>query len=193
MNYPQSKAEFSFESFLEWENNEPDKFEYLRGEVFAMTGVSTEHSICAGNLFAALHGHLRGRACQLHMADMKVRTEATNGCFYPDIFVTCDPRDLSKDARCVKKHPTLIVEVISSSNEAYDRGEKFTCYRSLDTLQEYVLISPRLRTVEVFRRDASNHWVLYPFAENDGSFEFDSIGFSGRFEHLFEGLGPTGA
>lgn len=188
MNLAQPKTAFSFDAFLEWERTEQEKHEFLRGEVFAMTGVSTEHSICAGNLFAAMHAHLRGRACQLHMADMKVRTEATDGCFYPDIMATCDARDRLDEARYVKRHPMLVIEVLSPSTEAYDRGEKFSSYRSLTSLQEYVLVSPRLRTVEVFRRDATGHWVLYPFTEADGMFEFASIGFTGRFDSLFEGL-----
>ena len=188
MNLAQPKTAFSFDAFLEWERTEQEKHEFLRGEVFAMTGVSTEHSICAGNLFAAMHAHLRGRACQLHMADMKVRTEVTDGCFYPDIMVTCDARDRLDEARYVKRHPMLVIEVLSPSTEACDRGEKFSSYRSLTSLQEYVLVSPRLQTVEVFRRDTTGHWVLSPFAEAEGTFVFASIGFTGRFDSLFEGL-----
>ena len=188
MNLPQRTVEYRVDDFLLWEQAQPERHEFVDGEVFAMVGVSDAHAAVALNLSAALLPHVRGKACRLYPSDMKLAVDAANCIFYPDLFVSCDSRDQGRDAAYVKRHPLLVIEILSKSTEAYDRGAKFSAYRSLTSLQEYVLVSPRLRTVEVFRRDATGHWVLYPFTEADGTFEFASIGFTGRFDSLFEGL-----
>jgi Uma2 family endonuclease len=95
------------------------------------------------------------------MADMKLRLEAADAFFYPDVFVSCSPAD--HRAERYLSEPSLIVEVLSDSTEAYDRGDKFQKYRRFETLQEYVLIHPIKRRVETFWRDADNHWVLFEY------------------------------
>jgi len=189
MNLPQPKVPFSPEEYLAWEHEQPDRNEYVRGEVFAMTGVSEAHATITLNLAAALHAHLRGSPCRPFTLDLKLRVDAANCFFYPDIFVTCDPRDRGVDAAFVKRHPKLVVEVLSRSTEAYDRGDKFAAYRTLETLEEYVLISPERTVLDVFRRDASGHWVLYPFVAGD-TLELASVGFTCPVTQLFEGVGP---
>ena len=164
MNLPQEKIPFGPADYLAWENEQPERNEYINGEVFAMSGASDAHGTVAGNLFAVLHAHTRGTPCKPFIADMKVHVDTVNSFFYPDIVVTCDPRDRGPDASHAKQHPALIVEVLSPSTEAYDRGNKFAAYRQLASLQEYVLVSLDARRVEVFRRDIGGHWVLYPFA-----------------------------
>ena len=189
MNLPQSNIPFSPEDYLAWEHEQPNRNEYVRGEVFAMTDVSTAHSIATGNLFAFLHAVVRSGPCQVHMSDMKVGVDAADCFFYPDILVTCDARDRAADANYVKRHPKLVVEVLSKSTEAYDRGDKFAAYRMLESLEEYVLVSPERITVDVFRRDASGHWVLYPFTAGD-TLELASLGFECALAMLFEGVPP---
>ena len=121
------------------------------------------------------------------MSDMKVHVEAANSFFYPDILVTCDPRDRAPEASHVKHHPALIVEILSPTTEAYDRGNKFAAYRTLASLQEYVLVSTEQRRVEVFRRDETGHWVLYPFAL-DEKLELASVDFRCPVAEVFEGV-----
>lgn len=118
---------------------------------------------------------------------MKVRAEAANSFFYPDILVTCDPRDRAPEASDVKHHPVLVVEILSPSTEAYDRGNKFAAYRTLDSLREYVLVSTEQRRIEVFRRDETGHWVLYPFA-SDEELQLASIDFRCPVAEVFEGV-----
>ena len=118
---------------------------------------------------------------------MKVHVETANSFFYPDIFVTCDPRDRAPEASHVKRQPVLIVEVLSPTTEAYDRGNKFAAYRTLASLQEYVLVSTEQRRVEVFRRDDTGHWVLYPFAA-DEEMELASVHFCCAVADVFEGV-----
>ncbi len=181
------------EEFLAWELAQREKHEYLDGfvyPVYAMVGARDAHVTVAGNVFAGLRAHLRGMPCRVYISDMKLRVEAANAYFYPDVVVTCDARDRADDL--CKRYPTLIVEVLSDGTAAFDRGEKFARYRQLDSLQEYVLIDPVRFTVDCFRRDASGHWVLYPFAGDD-EVEFASIGFRTPLAALFEDVEAAAA
>ena len=187
MSLPQPKIPFGPDDYLAWEQDQSLRNEYVDGEVFAMSGASDAHATVAGNLFANLHGLLRGTACKPFMADMKVHVEAANCFFYPDILVTCDPRDRGPEASHVKQHPALIVEVLSPSTEAYDRGNKFAAYRLLPSLREYVLVSIEERRIEVFRRDDTGHWVLYPFAAEE-VLELVSVDLRCPLAELFEGV-----
>ncbi len=99
-----------------------------------MPGASDAHVTVTGNLFTLLRNHIRGTGCHVYMADMKVKIEPANVFYYPDVMVTCDERDRSY--AYFKRYPCLIVEVLSSTTEGFDRGEKFVNYRQLDTLQE---------------------------------------------------------
>lgn len=173
-------------AFLEWERTCDIKHEYLDGKVFVLAGAKDSHVTVSGNLLAQLHGHLRGGLCRLYMADMKVSVEKVNGFFYPDIMVTCDERD--RETEYYKRFPSLIVEVLSESTAAFDRGNKFSSYRKLDTLREYLLIDPDTMNVDCFRLDeATGHWVLYPFSSGD-MMELASICFSTPIESLYENV-----
>jgi Uma2 family endonuclease len=187
MSLPQVKTTFGPDEYLVWEQAQVDRHDYVDGEIFAMSGASDAHGTAALNLASMLNGALRGTPCKPFIADMKVRVEAANCFFYPDILVTCDPRDRAPEASHVKHHPALIVEILSPSTEAYDRGNKFAAYRQLESLQEYVLVSIEARRIEVFRRDASGHWVLHPFAL-DEAIELASIDFRCPVAEVFEGV-----
>ena len=153
------------DDFLVWDEQQPDKNEFIGGEVFAMVGVTRQHATVAGNLFVFLSQQLRGSPCRVYMAEMRLRLEVADSFFYPDVFVTCSESDHQTDR--YMSQPRLIVEVLSESTEAYDRGAKFEKCRLFSTLAEYVLINPAKRKVESFRRDATGHWVLYEFGEDD--------------------------
>ena len=180
-------AGFTPETYLEWEARQSVKHEYLAGETFAMAGARDAHVTVAGNVFALLRGHNRGTPCRTYIADMKLKVAAAEAFFYPDVFVTCDPRDLASDTW--KSHARLVVEVLSDSTEAFDRGRKFQCYRLLDSLQEYVLIDIGARVVEVFRRDECGHWVLWAY-EGEAMAEFASLDFRAPLADVFEDV-PT--
>ena len=170
------------DDYLAGEVLSPIRHEYVAGEVFAMAGATEEHATIAGNLFALLHAQVRGGPCRVYIADMKLRVEAADAFFYPDVFVTCDARDTSESL--AKRHPSLICEVLSESTEAYDRGGKFAAYRTLDCLNEYLLIDSRRRSVEVFRRQPDG-WLLAPVAP-DGQLELMSLGFRCTVDALYE-------
>ena len=144
--------------FLVWENAHAERHEFYRGEVFAMVGARRVHGLIAGNLFATLKSHLKGSACRAFVSDMKIQV-ANDALFYPDVFVTCDSQDLKTEL--VFRQPKLIVEVLSPSTEAFDRGLKFAAYRQIDALQEYLLIDPDTRRVEVYRRNERGSFELH--------------------------------
>ena len=175
MNLPQPRPGFSPQEYLEWEKLQEARHEYIAGEAFSMVGAKDAHNTVSGNLYMVLRSHLRGGPCRTFAVDMKLRVESANCFFYPDVFVTCDPRDRTAESDYFKLHPILVAEVLSESTAAFDRGRKFGIYRELESLREYVLVDPDRQSVEVFRRDATDHWVLYPCGPGS-DVEFASIG-----------------
>ena len=170
--------------FLDWENAQETRHEFYRGEVFAMVGVRRVHALISGNLFAALKAHLKGTRCRAFTESVKVQVP-NDALFYPDVFVTCDPQDLRTDM--VFRSPSLIVEVLSDSTQAYNRGLKFTAYRQLASLQEYVLVDPDSRRVEVYRR---NERLNFELIDQTGQAELvlDSVGLRLAMAEVFDGV-----
>jgi Uma2 family endonuclease len=162
------------EQFLELERQAETKHEYFAGEIFAMAGGTPEHSLIAVNVTVELGAQLRGGPCMMYNSDMKVR--ATEALYtYPDVTVVCGEAQFAGEEREVLLNPTLIVEVLSESTEAWDRGGKFEQYRQRDTLQEYVLIAQDRAHVERFARQASGEWLLTEVNGMDASLALPSI------------------
>ena len=151
--------------YLAWEVEQKDRHEFVGGEVFAMAGAEDRHVTATMNLAFALRQHLSGSPCRTFMSDMRLNVAASGSYFYPDIMVTCSANDLSSPLS--KSEPKLIIEVLSPSTAAYDRGLKFSQYRSLLSLQEYVLIDIDTRAVDSYTLGADGLWVLHPFAANE--------------------------
>ena len=170
--------------YLHLEDTSNIKHEYIDGQVYAMAGASDPHVTIAGNLFALLRSHVRGSGCRVYISDMKARIESLNRFYYPDVMVTCDPKD--QETVTYKRFPTLIVEVLSDSTEAFDRGDKFVDYQEIESLREYVLISTKRQRVDCFRRNEQGLWVLQSYRPEQTSFRLDSISFDGKLEGLFE-------
>ncbi|MEG3839250.1 Uma2 family endonuclease [Microcoleus sp. herbarium14] len=184
-----SDTYISPEDYLAGEKVSPIKHEYRQGEIYAMAGAKKAHAIISGNAFALLRNHLRGSGCMPYVADVKVRIEAANCYYYPDVAVTCDERDSNTDEDFII-YPRLIVEVLSPSTAAFDRGEKFADYRTSESLQEYVLINQERVSVECFRRNAEGLWVLYPYTQGQ-EVQFKSVNFSCAIETLYEDAIPS--
>jgi Uma2 family endonuclease len=171
------------EEYLEVEKNSLIKHEYIQGKVYAMAGASDPHVTIAGNLFSLLRSHVRGSRCRVYISDMKASIESLNIFYYPDVMVTCEPRD--REFTYFKKYPKLIIEVLSESTEAFDRGDKFADYRQLEMLEEYVLVSQTRMQVDCFRRNPDNLWVLYPYNKEDEVY-FASLDFRYHIDVLYE-------
>jgi Uma2 family endonuclease len=145
MSSPKPVSRISAADYLEAEKHADVKHEYLRGETWAMVGATAAHVTVALNLATALKNHVRGGPCRGYISDMKLRVETVNAFFYPDVMVTCDARD--RESAYYKQYPCLVVEVLSPSTEAFDRGNKFAVYRELASLEDYVLIDSHRRAV----------------------------------------------
>lgn len=173
----------SVEDYLIGEDGAEVRHEYIAGQVYAMTGSSDRHGLIAGNLFARLHQLTRGGPCQLFANDMKVRLliDGEDIFYYPDLLLACDPDDR---ATYYRSHPCLLVEVLSPSTARLDRREKFWAYKTLPSLQEYLLISQDERRVQCHRR--SNDWQ--PEVMTSGAVQLDCVNAAIDLDLIFEGV-----
>jgi Uma2 family endonuclease len=142
---PPVKTGISFEDYLSFEQTNSEKHEFVHGEIFAMAGATERHNRLTGRFYAALLAVEDGK-CRTYFSDMKLRTPNDVG-YYPDILVVCDKSD---DHPLVKRQPCLIIEILSDSTEAIDRGEKLGNYRLFESLQAYVLVNQHIQRVEIY-------------------------------------------
>jgi Uma2 family endonuclease len=155
------------EEYLVWESDQQEKHEFVAGEIFAMTGVRLNHNRIATNALASLRQALRGVPCEAFISDIKLHVATADAYFYPDVVVTCDPRDLNDGTALAIQHPWLIVEVLSESTAAYDRGRKFEFYRQIQALTHYLLVDTTRPHADLFRKNAEGLWVLHPLSTAD--------------------------
>lgn len=183
---PQKPQQMTIEEYLEWEPQQDLRYEYVNGEVFAMTGGTIPHNDIALNFYTALRPHLRSRGCRVNVSDVKVQVSPKSPYYYPDVIVSCDSQDLN--ARKFIQNPKLIAEVLSAGTSGKDRGEKFTCYLKIPTLQEYILIDSEKISVERYCRGEGRMWLYYPYIAGD-IITLSSIEFEFPIELLYEGVG----
>jgi Uma2 family endonuclease len=170
-----ARQPYTFEEYVDLEETSPVKHEFLDGEVWAMAGGSPDHAAISGNLVRLLGQALMGRACRVFTSDLRVRVAATGLGTYPDASVICDRIDLDPDDR--KGHtalnPTVLVEVLSPSTEAYDRGEKLAHYKRIESLREVLLVAHDERRVDLWRQLGAA-WTQLTF-RGDETIELDSL------------------
>lgn len=170
-----AQAIFTPEEYLARERKALDKSEYRDGQIYAMPGASHEHNVIMGNTFAELHIQLRDRTCIVYPSDMRVKVSSTGRYTYPDVVVVCDELRFDDSHFDTLLNPTVLIEVLSPSTAAYDRGDKFAAYQQLDSLCEYVLISQDSVCVEHYLRQEQD-WDLTAFRSLDDVFSLVSIG-----------------
>jgi Uma2 family endonuclease len=171
----QPSPRMTVEQYLKLDRESEFRSEYFGGYVTAMAGASVTHARIAGNLFGLLWNDVNARGCLVAANDLRLRLNA-QGYTYPDIMVICGEPALSGDRQDTVTNPSLIVEVLSDSTEAHDRGFKFYEYWKLPSLREYVLVSQNNARVEVFRRGAEGEWVLTAIEGLSGKVRFESVG-----------------
>jgi Uma2 family endonuclease len=172
----------SSDEYLAWEAGQQERHEYWDGEVVAMSGGTKKHNRVAINWVQQLNAAIGDRDCEVYINDVKVQVQANRKYFYPDVVVTCDTGD--QDTQLVH-YPCLIVEVLSPSTEAVDRGKKFTHYRRFTTLREYILIQPEQPIVEVFAKNIAGKWELAEYGMDD-VIQLESIGCSIAVKDLYD-------
>jgi Uma2 family endonuclease len=184
---------FTPEAYFAWEEQQLERHELIDGRVYAMSGGSKNHSAIAGNCLLLLKLHLRGSQCSVFNSDLKVNILKTRNYTYPDLSVTCEPRDSSSTQYIT--YPCLIVEVLSSSTEAYDfpaetlreRGKKFEKYRRNPNLIDYVLVSSEETAIDIYHKDDAGNWLILSYRSGD-RVELQSIGLTVPIEQFYEDI-----
>jgi Uma2 family endonuclease len=165
----------SIEGYLQLDRSSSEaRYEYIDGHVRMLAGRTPDHAKISANIIGILYGLLEGSLCSVYTSDVRVRLSETR-YVYPDVSVSCDGQDQEQEDMI--QHPCLIVEVLSTSTEAYDRGRKLAYYRECPTVQEYVLVDTQRQAVEVFRRGKNNLWTYHAFRQGD-DVELASLGIS---------------
>ena len=172
------------EEYLRMERASQEKHEYYRGEVFAMTGASREHNLIAQNTSRQLGNQLDERPCEVYQSDMRVKIPTTGAYTYPDVVVVCGKPEFEDGELDTLLNPTVIIEVLSSSTEKYDRGRKALYYRSIASLKEYVLIAQDSIQVEHYGRQ-ENQWSLTDISSLDATLTLASISCSIKIRDIF--------
>ncbi len=174
---------FTPEEFFAWEEQQLEKHELIDGRVYAMSGGTQNHSAIAGNFLSIIKPHLRGSNCKVFNSDLKVNILNTPNYTYPDLSITYDSRD--QENALYITYPCLIVEVLSDSTEAYDRGKKFEKYRRNPNLIDYVLVSSDEVAIDIYHKNDAGEWVIISYRGGD-RVELPSIDLSLSIELFYE-------
>ena len=171
-----AKTFLTEEQYLEIERKAEYKSEYFQGEMFAMSGASLAHNRLVTRILSTLDAQLRKGSCEVLPSDMRIRVSKSGLYTYPDVVAFCGEPKLADPHLDTLLNPSLIVEVLSPSTEAYDRGKKFEHYRSIESLSEYLLVSSDRVHVDLFRRQADNRWLLTSAGALEDPLDLQSIG-----------------
>ncbi|MBI4545812.1 MAG: Uma2 family endonuclease [Gemmatimonadetes bacterium] len=172
--------------YLEAERRAEYKSEYYAGEVFAMTGASRQHNLIVTNLIVSLGTQLRESPCQVYPSDMRVKVQSTGLYTYPDVAVVCGDPEFEDEQVDTLLNPTALIEVLSPSTEAYDRGRKAEHYRGLESLQVYLLVAQDEPRVERYLRQGPREWLLTEFRGLSETVELSSVGCTLPLSQVYE-------
>jgi len=193
MVQPQSQIRYTVEEYLEMERNSQERHEYLDGEIYQMASESLAHGDICINLAREISTQLRGTPCRALSKDIKVRSgtlpsprRMMKGLFsYPDVLVVCGEPQFHDEDTDILTNPTVIIEVLSDSTEAFDRGEKFFRYQRIEPLTEYVLVSQNLSLIEIFARQ-ENNWLYSATSDFAASVHLASIDCRLRLSEVYD-------
>jgi Uma2 family endonuclease len=163
------------EQYLEIERASEFRHEYHDGQMYAMSGASLRHVVITGNLSFELNKLLKKLPCLVLTTDLRLRVDSDEMFTYPDILLVCEEPKFADNQKDTLLNPTTIIEVLSPSTEGYDRGKKFAHYRTLESLQEYGLVSQHEARVEIFKRQPNGTWVLTESVGLTASCTFESV------------------
>ena len=180
-----AQSRYTPDHYLALERQAKHRSEYINGYIIAMVGASRQHNLIAGNVFGELRAQLGGRPCEAYINDMRVKVSVTGLYTYPDVVALCG-EPYFEDARVdTLLNPSVIVEVLSESTEAYDRGEKFAHYRRLESLRDYVLIAQDKVRVEHYVRQG-DQWLLSEANDLVSAVHLSSIGCEVVLRNIYE-------
>jgi Uma2 family endonuclease len=170
----QRKTHYTLEEYLELERSTREKHEFFRGEIFAMGGASEAHNLIVANVLGEMRQHLRGKPCRVYPSDMRVKVSPSGLYTYPDVVIVCGQPQFEQPGETLI-NPTVLVEVLSDSSEAYDRGKKSEQYRTLASLTDYLLIAQDRVLVEHYSRQPEDRWLLHAASRLDDSIAIASL------------------
>ena len=186
MSLPQRVARLTPTEYLKLERAAELRHEYFNGEMFAMSGGSPQHSLIKMNTGRDLGNKLKHRPCTAFDSDLRIRVSSSGLYTYPDISVVCGELEFDDNQRDTMLNPTLLVEVLSASSEAYDRGEKFAHYRQIASLREFVLISQKSPSIERYLRNPDETWTLTAVIGRDANIHLPSIDVTLSLAEVYE-------
>lgn len=169
------KTKLTPAEYLEFERKSEIKHEYFNGEIFTMSGAKRNHNKITTNLSGLIWQHLKGKNCESYSNDMRVFVPKTGLYTYPDVVVVCGEPQFQDNVFDTLLNPVLLIEVLSETTESYDRGKKFQHYRSIESLQEYVLVSQDEARIEKYLKTGDGFWILSEAVGLDSEIKFDSI------------------
>ena len=189
VNEPALKYNYiSPEEYLEAERAALEKHEYYQGEIFAMSGASLKHNKIFSNLFGDIAFKIKGKGCRPYGSNLRIHIPKNTLFTYPDISIICGEPDLTDDKFDTATNPSVIIELLSKSTRNYDKGEKFTLYRDIDSLQEYILVYTEKIYVEKHIRNADNSWQITEYKTLDSSFIITTFSLSFLLKDIYEDL-----
>jgi Uma2 family endonuclease len=174
------------EQYLEIERKAEYKSEYFNGEMFAMAGAKEAHNLLVANLVGELRQQFRSRPCRVYPSDMRVHMPTTGLYAYPDVIGLCGERRFLDSQKDTLLNPALIVEVLSPSTEAYDRGRKFEQYTSIESLREYLLVASDRVHLDLYTRQADGRWMLTSADTLESALTLESVGAQLTLADLYE-------
>ncbi|HRX70935.1 MAG: Uma2 family endonuclease [Candidatus Competibacteraceae bacterium] len=182
---PKLQHRLTAEEYLFQERLSATRREYLDGEIFAMAGASRRHNQISSNLTRILGNQLANRPCSVYSSDMKVKIEKLNKYAYPDVLIVCGQQQFEDENEDVLLNPLLIMEVLSDSTEAYDRGDKFLHYQGIPSLAEYLLVSQKSCRIEQFTRQSDDTWVYSQSDEINDEVGLKSVDCSLKLQDVY--------
>lgn len=185
---PPEILHISEKDYLEAERLAIEKHEYHKGEIFAMSGASIAHNKIAMNTSVDIATKLKGKKCQPYGSDLRIHIPKNTLYTYPDISIVCGEIETTDDKFDTVTNPSVIIEILSSTTRNYDKGEKFTLYREIDSLQEYILIDSERIMVEKFIRNADKSWQLTEYKTIEQSFSIETVGIEMQLTDIYDGV-----
>jgi len=178
----------SINEYLIAERSAAAKHEYFKGEIFAMSGASFRHNKITTNLNRAILPYLGSGDCEMFGSDLRVHIPENTLFAYPDSIIICGKPEFLDEHFDTVTNPSVIIEILSPSSKDYDRGTKFTLYRSIPALQEYILIDSESVSIEIFSQSQQKTWFLEEFKSVGDSFSIKAIGVNIRLSQIYSGL-----
>ncbi len=188
MSLPLEKRFFTPAEYLRLEREASYKSQYYAGEIFAMSGGSARHSLTGTNLLIATGRRLAGRACTAYNSDLRIAVSPDGLYTYPDISVFCEPIAFVPGCDDTAMNPAVVVEVLSPSTEAYDRGRKFEQYRRIASLREYLLVSQEAPLIERFSREDEGRWTLTEVSGLQNVCSIEALDIGIPLSEVYEGV-----